>query len=88
MTPLQRREPGDPPERYPGLSPRRKRLLALLAVAIAVTSVLTLLNPPGGVQRVRKLPADTAACSGAQTHDCVGGVVQVIVPAASAASAR
>ncbi|MFY9512548.1 MAG: hypothetical protein WAQ05_16395 [Rubrivivax sp.] len=86
---LKKREPGDPVEHYPGLSRRRKLLLALLAVVTAVTVVLTLLNPPGGVQRVRKLPADAAACSGVQTRDCVGGVVEVIVPAAaSAASAR
>lgn len=66
--------------------PWRRRLLILaLAVATAITVVLTLLNPPGGVQRKKALPADAARCEKGQTSGCVGGTATVITaPAASA----
>jgi hypothetical protein len=66
------------------LNAKRRLWIALLAVVTAITVVLTLLHPPGGVKRVRKLPADVARCAAsavpAESNDCVGGRVDVIVP--------
>jgi hypothetical protein len=66
------------------LNARRRLLIGLLAVVTAVTVVLTLLHPPGGVKRVRKLPADVARCAASavpsEANDCVGGRIDVIVP--------
>lgn len=69
------------------MSWRRRFLVIALAVATAVTIVLTLLNPPGGVKRHKPPPPpDVARCEEGQTRNCVGGVAGVIVaPAASAA---
>jgi hypothetical protein len=71
--------------RYRPLNRRRRMLVLLLAVATGVTIVLTLLSPPGGVQRVRKLPQP---CAPGQTEHCVGGKAEVIVPPASASASR
>lgn len=66
--------------------PRRRRLLTLLlAVSTAVTVVMLMLDPPGGVKRVKRLPADAAPCGAGQTTDCVGGMATVIVPSAPVA---
>lgn len=71
---------------FPRMSWRRRFLVIALAVATAVTIVLTLLNPPGGVKRHKPPPPDVARCEEGQTRNCVGGVAGVIVaPAASAA---
>jgi hypothetical protein len=72
-------------ERYRPLNRRRRLLLALLAIAVAITGVLTLLDPLGGVQRKRRLPQP---CSAGQQEGCVGGKSEVLIvgPAASAAS--
>ncbi len=61
--------------------PWRRRLLAVgLAIATAITIVLTLLSPPGGVKRKHPPPPpDTARCEKGQTADCVGGTAAVIV---------
>lgn len=80
-------------ERYRPLSPRRRLLFALLAVATAVAVVLTLLDPPGGVPRPRATPTTAAAsapapCAEGQNSRCIGGMVEVIVPATSASAAR
>lgn len=71
--------------------PWRRRLLSIgLAIATAITIVLTLLSPPGGVKRHKPPPPpDVARCAPGQTKDCVGGMAGVILtpPAAAAASA-
>jgi hypothetical protein len=64
---------------YRPLSGRRRVLIALLALATAVSVALTLLDPPGGVKRKRHLPPDAAVCAPGQVNDCVGGKAQVIV---------
>ncbi|MFN7725656.1 MAG: hypothetical protein ACK5QH_11345 [Rubrivivax sp.] len=77
-------QPEPKPSQYRPLNARRRLLIGLLAVVTAITVVLTLLHPPGGVKRVRKLPADVARCAAsavpAEANDCVGGRVDVIVP--------
>lgn len=72
--------------RYRPVGGRRRLLIALLAVVIAVTGVLTLLDPLGGIQRKRRLPQP---CAAGQQEGCVGGKSDVLIlgPAASAASA-
>jgi hypothetical protein len=70
-------------ERYRPLSRRQALWIAVAAVATAVTIVLTMLSPPGGVQRTRKVPAGPPACAEGQVDGCVGGKVDVIVPAAA-----
>ncbi|MBL8328031.1 MAG: hypothetical protein JNJ71_04200 [Rubrivivax sp.] len=77
---------------YGRLPWRRRLLIALLAIVTAVTVVLTLLSPPGGVQRPRALgapAADVAPCAPGQTQDCVGSksTVQLIPGQAAAAAA-
>ena len=75
----------DPIDDYRPLSRRRRLLIVLLAVCIAVTVVLLMLDPPGGVQRTRKvLPAPL--CQPGQDQACVGGKADVIVPRAAPAS--
>lgn len=69
--------------------PWRRRLLSIgLAIATAITIVVTLLSPPGGVKRHKPPPPDVARCEKGQTRDCVGGVAGVIAaPAPAGASA-
>jgi hypothetical protein len=71
---------------YRPVSRRQAVWIAVAAVTMAVTIVLTMLSPPGGVQRTRKLPADAQACAEGQQSGCVGGKVDVILPAASGAA--
>lgn len=73
----------DQNEDYRPLSGRRRLLIAVLAVSTAVTVVMLLLDPPGGVQRKRTVTPDMAVCQPGQDQGCVGGKAQVIVPAAS-----
>ncbi len=82
------RKPDQAGERYRPLSARRRWLLLLLAAATAVTVLATLLDPPGGVKRVKRLPADAPACAAGQDSGCTGGKAEVIVvaPASPAAS--
>lgn len=76
----------DPDDDYRPIPRRRRWQVALLGIATAIAIVLLLLDPPGGVKRVRKLPPDTQRCADGQTTGCVGGTASVIVaPAASAA---
>ncbi len=77
----------EPAQRYRPLNARRRWLLAALAVATAFAVVATLLNPPGGVKRVKHLPADTPACAPGQDSGCAGGRAEVIVVAPVAAPA-
>lgn len=76
------------PSQYRPLNAKRRLVLGVLAVAMAITVVMTLLHPPGGVKRVRHVPADSPRCApnalAAEASDCVGGRVDVIVPSASA----
>lgn len=67
---------------------RRRLMLFLLAVATAVTIVLTLLDPLGGVKRhAPPPPPEPARCATGQTMDCLGGMATVIVvPSAGSAS--
>ena len=74
-------------ERFRPSSLRRRLLVALLAVATAVAVVLTLLDPPGAAPRPRATHAAATAasapapCAEGQTSGCIGGKVDVIVPA-------
>jgi hypothetical protein len=60
---------------YRPVSRRRRLLIGLLAIATAITVVLTLLYPPGGIKRHR--PA-VPVCSDGQGEGCVGGRVEMI----------
>jgi len=67
---------------------RRRFFSIALAMATAITIVLTLLNPPGGVKRHKPPPPpDVARCEPGQTTGCVGGLAGVIAPPTAAASA-
>lgn len=74
---------------YSALNARRRVVIALLAIAMAIAVVLTLVYPPGGVKRTR---AVVPVCSASQNYDCVGGKAEVIfvappaLPASAAAS--
>lgn len=70
--------------RYRPLTARRRWLLLLLAVATGAAVVGTLLDPPGGVKRVRPKTPDAAPCAAGQTSGCVGGTAEVIVQPAAA----
>jgi hypothetical protein len=73
---------------YPRIPWRRRLLILVLAIVTAITVVLTLLYPPGGVQRKRHAAPDAPRCASGQTTDCVGGTAAVIVaPAGVPASA-
>jgi hypothetical protein len=71
--------------KYRPLSRSRRLLILLLATATAVAIVMTLLDPPAGVRRTRRLPAP---CAPGQSRDCIGGTVAAYgVPPGPAASA-
>jgi len=75
--------------RYRPISRRRRLLIFLLAVATAITVVLTLLYPPHGVKRVKAPVAEPARCADGRGSDCVGGTAQVIVaPVPASAASR
>lgn len=68
---------------YKSLSGRRRLLILLLAVVTAVAVVTTLLDPPGGVRRQHLQRVDAPRCGASQADgECVGGKIEVIVPAA------
>ncbi len=76
----------DEHEDYRVMTPRRRILLAGLAVTMAAAVVLTLVAPPGGSKAKR---APVPECSASRPRDCVGGKAEVIfvpLPAASGAS--
>lgn len=80
------RRPSGPDSRYEPLTARRRLVLLALAVATAVTVVLVMTDPPGGIDRSQRAPRpDAGRCAPGQTTDCVGGTATVIMPAASAA---
>lgn len=70
---------------FPKLPVRRRMLILLLAVATAITVVLTLLYPRGGVQRTRPAVLEPVRCAAGQDADCLGGTARVIVPDAAPA---
>ncbi len=75
-------------EPYRPVKGRRRLLIALLAVATALTVVWSLLERPGGVQwKPRPPPPDRAPCAQGQTSDCVGGKADVIMMSPMAAPA-
>jgi hypothetical protein len=75
-----RDEPLLPPiERYRPFGWRRRLGIVLLAMATTVAVMLILLDPPGGVQRVKRAPPDAPACTVGAGTGCVGGRVDVIV---------
>jgi hypothetical protein len=89
----------DPFQRLPW---RRRLLIALLAVATAVTVILMLLDPPGGVVRSRAAVSEPPACApgtgpasangaaqtGGPDSRCLGAMTRVLPPAAPVAPAR
>ncbi len=79
-----------PPEhdKYLVPSTRRRLLVAVLAVAVAVTIGWLMLYRPGSVMPQRLPPADAAPCQPGQQDGCVGGRAMVIsVPPAAASAA-
>ena len=72
-------------EKYRPIPLRRRLLIGLLGVATASTIAWMLLDPPGGVKRVRHWPGP---CAAGQSGDCVGGKVEVIALPPAAASSR
>jgi hypothetical protein len=62
-------------------------LILLLAAGTAIGVVLLLLDPPGGVQRTRPLPAPPAPCAEGQATRCIGGKSEVIAPGAGGPTA-
>ena len=71
---------------YRPVSRRLAKWIALAAVVTALTIVLTMLSPPGGVQRTRLVPAPPPVCADGQGGDCIGGKVDVIVPRLAASA--
>ena len=73
---------------YRPLSLRRRLLVAVLAVATAVTLIMMMLERTGAPEIPRPpAVAGPAACAAGQLSGCVGGKADVIfVPAAAAAS--
>ncbi len=74
-----------PPEvdEFPAMPWLRKLLIVGLAVTTAGGIFWTMLERPGAKPGPdgRLLQSDTKRCAPGQAQDCVGGVVQVIVPA-------
>ena len=66
---------------YRPISARRKLLILLLAVATAITVILTLLKTPAGAMHTSPKPSmpDAARCDEGNSHQCVGGKADVIV---------
>jgi hypothetical protein len=71
-------------EGYRPVSRRQAVWIALAAVTTAITIVLTMLAPPGGAKGTRQQPAGPQPCAKGQVSNCVGGKIDVILPAASA----
>jgi len=81
-----RKRPSQIQDRYRPVSRRRRALTFLLGAATAITIVLMLLDPPGGVQRTRPVPAGPALCTEGQLSGCIGGKADVIHAPPHAAS--
>jgi hypothetical protein len=64
---------------YRVMTPRRRLLLAALAIAMAAAVVLTLVGPPGASKTPRpQVPECSASQTQDQARDCVGGKAEVI----------
>ena len=63
---------------YRPVSPRRRLLIVLLAVAMAVTVMWLLLERPGAVFPPRPSAAPPGPCADGRGTGCVGGVTQVL----------
>ena len=73
---------------YGRLPPRRRLLVALLALVTALVVMWLLLDTPGRPPVPKPAPrAEPATCAPGQTDNCVGSPMRVL-PAASPASAR
>jgi hypothetical protein len=70
------------PDSYRPLSWRKTWWLAVAAVATAATIILAMLTRAGSKPLTRELPAEPPACAAGQVSGCIGGKVDVIVPAA------
>jgi hypothetical protein len=73
-------------EHYRPLSRRKTLWLAVAAVATAVTIILAMLTRAGSAPITRKAPAGPPACADGQVSGCIGGKIDVIVPAAPSAA--
>jgi hypothetical protein len=73
---------------YRPLSPRRRVLIALLAVATAIGVVLVLLHPPGGVVRVAPAAPASSTPAASAPRESVNRVIVVPAGPASATSPR
>ena len=76
-------------ESYPAPTARRRVMVALLAIATAVTIGWLMLYRPGSVKpQAPPPPPDVARCTAGQQEGCVGGRAAVIVlsPPATTAS--
>ncbi|MBU6260933.1 MAG: hypothetical protein KGL18_19575 [Burkholderiales bacterium] len=70
------------PREYRPVSPRRRLLIVLLAVATAGAGILTMLERRGQILRNRP---SVPVCKSGQRVGCVGGMAELIMaPAASA----
>ena len=68
--------------RYRPVPLRRRLLIVLLAVATAITIVLTLLGPAASRHKTvgaSVAPVDVARCADGRTEGCVGGTATVIM---------
>jgi hypothetical protein len=70
------------PDSYRPLSRRKTWWLAVAAVATAATIFLAMLTRAGSTPPTRKVQPGPPACANGQVSGCVGGKVDVIVPAA------
>ncbi len=75
-------------ENYPAPTLRRRLLVALLAIATAVTIGWLMIYRVGGVEhKPPPPPPDAARCTSDQQDGCVGGRALVIAPAPASSPA-
>lgn len=70
-------------EEYRPVKGRKKLLVVLLAVTTAIGVLLLMIYRVGSPELPRHIPSGPQRCAGQQTADCIGGKVEVIVPAAA-----
>jgi hypothetical protein len=68
-------------EHYRPLSRRKTVWIAVAAGGAAATIILAMLTRAGSTPPTRKAPAGPPACADGQVSGCIGGKVDVIVPA-------
>lgn len=74
-------------EEYRPVKGRKKLLVAVLGVSTAIGVLLMMIYRPGGPELPKRAPSGPQRCVGQQTADCVGGKIEVIVPAPAAPAA-